>query len=180
MSDFVFYHNTDTCIGCCACQVACKDLHDLLPGEFFRRVVELTLPGGETRFYSGACCHCQDPACVAACPNGAFTKAPDGTVLHDAGLCIGCGKCLWSCPFGAISLSRQHGTAQKCDGCLDRRAQGLEPACTAACVNGSLCFGTTDGRVQGDDDTAALGGPFASATGPRIRVHWSGITQGGH
>lgn len=177
---FFFFHNTDTCIGCCACQVACKDRNNLLPGEFFRRVVELRISGdSRPHFYSGSCCHCREPACISACPNGAFYKAEDGTVLHDDSKCIGCGKCVWSCPFGEISLSREHGVAQKCDGCMDRREKGLEPACVGACVNGSLCFRTTDGRVSGEDDTAKLGGAFAGETGPQVRIHWAGVTSGG-
>ena len=147
--NFTFFHNTDTCIGCCACQVACKDKNNLQAGEFFRRVL-LVHPsdGGRDRFLSLSCSHCEDPACVAVCPNGAFYKAEDGTVLHDDGKCIGCGKCVWACPFGEVSLSIERGVAQKCDSCIDLRKEGKEPACVAACVNRSLQYGKTDGRAE--------------------------------
>lgn len=174
MPEFFFYHNMDTCIGCGACQTACKDKHDLPAGEFFRRVTEVMPAGSEKpRFYSGACCHCEQPACIAVCPNGAFDQAADGTVLHDDGKCIGCGKCLWSCPYGAISLSSERGVAQKCDGCFERRAAGLEPACVAACVNRSLQFGKTDGRCGTDPLQRTISGclPDAAQTQPRIRIH---------
>ncbi len=177
VESYTFFHNTDTCIGCGACQVACKDQHNLREGEFFRRVVQLWPEGtSKPHFYSAACCHCENPACVAACPNDAFFRAPDGTVLHDDGKCISCGRCVWSCPFGAISLSKTRGVAQKCDGCIDRRRQGLEPACVAACVNGSLQFARTDGRcTEAESDPAKL---LDGQTHPRIRVHWAGITDG--
>ena len=102
--EFYFYHNTETCVGCCACQLACKDHNNLASGEFYRRVRQASFPGEEkARFYSASCNHCERPMCVAACPNGAFYKEADGTVRHDDGKCIGCGKCAKNCPAGAIS-----------------------------------------------------------------------------
>ena len=84
--EFYFYHNTETCVGCCACQLACKDHNNLAPGEFYRRVRQASFPGEEkARFYSASCNHCERPMCVAACPNGAFYKEADGTVRHDDG-----------------------------------------------------------------------------------------------
>lgn len=172
---YFFFHNLNTCIGCCACQTACKDKNNLCPGEFFRRVEQVPMPEtGRLRFYSGACCHCGEPACVAICPNGAFFKAEDGTVLHDDGKCIGCGKCLWACPYGAISLSLDKGVAHKCDGCYDLRQKGLEPACVAACVNRSLQFGKTDGRCGEAELVSALPEWLPDAgTDPSIRIHLS-------
>ena len=171
MANYFFFHDLDTCIGCQACQVACKDLHDLPAGEFFRRVVQVSV-NGKARFYSAACSHCAHPACMAACPNGAYYRGEDGTVLHDEGKCIGCGRCVWSCPYGAVVLRKETGTAQKCDGCYDRRRQGLEPACVAACVNRSLQFGRTDGRCDESRLGAGLPGvlPAPSLTLPRFRV----------
>lgn len=138
MENLLFEHNRDTCIGCCACQVACKDKNNLPPGEFFRKVKVQSSLEGKTYFVSVSCFHCEDAACIAACPNGAFYRAKDGTVRHDDGACIGCGRCVWSCPHGAVSLSRERGVAQKCTGCADLREKGREPACAAACVNRSL------------------------------------------
>ena len=124
-------------------------------------------------FYPASCNHCERPMCVAACPNGAFYKEADGTVRHDDGKCIGCGKCLWTCPYGSISLSKERGVAQKCTGCYDRRQQGLDPACVAACINRSLQWGKTDGRC--DETTlhrwlpAVL--PEPGKTGPRTKIN---------
>ncbi len=172
MERFYFLHNMDTCIGCACCQVACKDLHDLAAGEAFRRTMELKLPGGELRFYSAACNHCSEPACSAACDNGAYFVAPDGTVCHDANKCIGCGKCMWSCPYGAVHLSRVKGVAAKCDGCYERRRQGLEPACVAACINRSLSFHPAKdftGQKLFGSIPGVLPDAEASGSGTRIR-----------
>ena len=54
MEKLGFYYNMNTCVACGACQVACKDIHDLKAGEFFRRVAVL-----REGPYSGACNHCE-------------------------------------------------------------------------------------------------------------------------
>lgn len=180
--DYFFYHNPETCLGCCACQVACKDHNNLQPGEFFRRVAEVYPAGSDSPvFYSAACNHCENPACMAVCPNGAFYKESDGTVRHTAGKCIGCGRCLWACPYGAISLSSESGTAQKCDGCYDRRMKGLEPVCTAACITHSLQWRQTDGRCSPDSLSGTIPGvlPAADMTGSKTAIHIpAGISRG--
>lgn len=165
----------DTCIGCGACQVACKDLHDLPAGVFYRRVMELSSErSGVTGFYSAACNHCEEPACMAACPNDAYRKEADGTVVHEKGRCIGCGKCVACCPYGAVSLHPVYGYAVKCDGCYKRREQGLSPLCVSACVNRSLQWGRTDGREHGEELHTSIPSHLSSAdmTGPRVRIHY--------
>ena len=136
MEKLGFYYNMNTCVACGACQVACKDIHNLKAGEFFRRVAVL-----REGPYSGACNHCEEAACVEACPTGAMYKDGDGTTQHDDGRCIGCGACLWNCPYGAVSFSKSRGVSQKCDSCKDRRDQGLEPVCVLACPTFSIKFG---------------------------------------
>jgi anaerobic dimethyl sulfoxide reductase subunit B (iron-sulfur subunit) len=139
-----FYFNMNTSKGCGACQEACKDKNGLQPGEYFRRVDTVILSEDFKQpyhHYSGACNHCEEPRCVDVCPTGAMHKAEDGTIVHDDGLCIGCGSCLWSCPYGAISFSKTKGIGQKCDACADLRAEGKEVACVGACPTRSLKFG---------------------------------------
>lgn len=167
----MYYHNLETCIGCGACQIACKDHNDLTPGTFFRRVDEVTLPDGTKRFMSRACNHCKKPACLAACPNGAFYQTEDGFVLHDDGKCIGCGRCVWACPYGAVSLNPEKGVAQKCLGCVDYRRRGEEPPCVAACVNRSLQI---RGGGQGWKGTIKGVLPPDSITHPQAQVRLSG------
>lgn len=139
MNKLGFSYNMNTCLACGSCQVACKEAHGLKPEEFFRRVL-LLMEGP----YSGSCNHCEDPACVKACPTGAMYKAEDGTTQHDDGRCIGCGACMWNCPYGSVSFSKTKGVAQKCDACTQRRSSGLEPYCVAACPTASLKFGPID------------------------------------
>lgn len=139
MSRTGFIYNMNTCLGCGNCQVACKQSHGLRDGEFFRRVIML-----KSGPFSGGCNHCRDAACVKACPVGAMYRAEDGTIRHDDGKCIGCGSCMWSCPYGAVSFSLTKGVTQKCDSCADRRSSGLAPACVAACPTESLSFGELD------------------------------------
>lgn len=142
-----FCFDMNRCVGCGACQVACKEHNMLPPGEFFRRVETISLPaeGGKKLLrYSGACNHCADPACVASCPTGAMHVAQDGTVVHTDQLCIGCGRCVYSCPYGAPSLRANTGYAQKCDACASKRAKGELPACVAACPTRALQFGDMD------------------------------------
>ncbi len=98
-----YFFDMARCIGCKACQVACKEHNKLSTGEFFRRVavIEQDNNGGThwTNF-SGACNHCGNPTCVKVCPTGAMYKSADGTVQHDDSKCIGCSLChklsIWS------------------------------------------------------------------------------------
>lgn len=134
-----FLYNSTICVTCCACQVACQSTKGLQPGEFFRRVVTREGKNGRGVAFSGGCNHCANPACVAACPTGAMYRDEElGVVLHDDGKCIGCGACVWNCPYGAVSLSATTGVSQKCDSCIQRRSRGLQPACVEACPMGAL------------------------------------------
>lgn len=158
MKQMGFYYDPTVCIGCRACQAGCKEEHKLPAGDFFRRVSPVNTEGKWT-FFSGACNHCQDPACVVVCPNGALYKDADGTVQHDRTRCIGCGRCVHSCPYKAITLSSITGYAQKCDSCAARRAQGRNPICVDACPTRALQFGDLeDLKAKYGDHGAVL--PF--------------------
>ncbi len=166
-----FLYDPATCIGCASCQMACKDRHHLPVGAFFRRAgMREYFAGGEMRRvpFSLSCNHCQNPACAAVCPTGAMKKEEDGAVLHDDSICIGCGRCVWACPYGEISLSQKTGLAQKCDTCIDLRQQGMTPACVAACPTESLRF-----ALLPDDAGAELRRPFLpdpAVTRPATRL----------
>lgn len=181
-----FLYDQTKCIGCNACQMACKDYHNLEQGLFFRRVETMEfLSDGKTEYmhYSGACNHCAEAACVRACPTGAMHYARDGTVAHDGGRCIGCGTCTWACPYGAPKLSHRKGIAQKCDSCRERRQRGDKPVCVDACITHCLDFGeleelTESGVTGGKEAKQGWPGlpflPDPSVTKPSLRIKRKG------
>ena len=99
---FGFIHNNVDCIGCRACEIACKDKNGLAAGPRFRRVQYIeggTFPEVFAFKINMSCNHCAEPACIPTCPTGAIFKRPDnGVVDIDSTLCIGCRKCEASCP----------------------------------------------------------------------------------
>src|SRR5262249_31883334 len=156
----------DTCVGCQACAVACKEwnsggvaapLTDLDPygtaplGLWFNRVHGFEAGEGRrarTLHFPRSCLHCEEPACVTVCPPPASSKrAQDGIVLVDEDLCIGCKLCSWACPYGAREYDYEEGVMKKCTLCIDRiyndatDAQGRIPACVVACPVGARHFG---------------------------------------
>lgn len=170
MEQLGFLYDTTRCVGCKACQVACKEKNKLGTGDFFRRVDTLfDVNSGKKLHFSGTCNHCENPACVAVCPTGAMFVSADGTVQHDDERCVGCGRCVHHCPYGAPSLNKVTGYAQKCDACAALRKVGQEPACVAACPTRALQFGplkklASENCVMSSDALSFL--PPASLTSP--------------
>jgi carbon-monoxide dehydrogenase iron sulfur subunit len=88
------------------------------------------------------CRHCEDAPCVLVCPTGALKKpVTQGPVTLDDQLCIGCKSCILVCPFGVINLGQKRKAIIKCDLCIERLEEGLQPACVEACPTGALRFG---------------------------------------
>ena len=156
----------DTCVGCQACAVACKEwnsggvaapLTDHDPygaapfGVWFNRVHGFEAGQGRharTVHFPRSCLHCEEPACVTVCPTGAsFKRAEDGIVLVDEALCIGCKLCSWACPYGAREYDYEEGVMKKCTLCIDRiyndavDERGRIPACVTACPTSARHFG---------------------------------------
>ncbi|MBR5267259.1 MAG: molybdopterin-dependent oxidoreductase [Lachnospiraceae bacterium] len=152
MARWGFVYDQAKCIGCNACQIACKDRHHLEPGKNLRRSDTVCYKeNGMTKYahFSGGCHHCEEPACLAACPFGAMKKTEEGIVVVDEALCRGCGACERACTYGAVFISSQNNKAMKCDGCAELRAQGRQPACVEACVTHCLEFcGITDEETE--------------------------------
>ena len=149
---YAFYFDSSACSGCKACQVACKDKHNLEVGRLWRRVYEVS--GGDwqrrgqawtTSVFaynlSLACNHCEKPICLEVCPTTAIYKRPDGIVLIDEGKCIGCRYCSWACPYGAMQYDLKKGKMTKCTFCVDELDAGHSPACVVACPLRALEFG---------------------------------------
>ena len=144
--------DSSRCIGCFACETACKLEHDLPPQTHTIRGIMAGPLEKEGRlvlsFQPVTCAHCETPACVAVCPAGAMQKRDDGIVFSDLELCIGCQTCAVACPFGIPQLNPGTGKIAKCDGCKDRVDRGMWPVCALRCPTGALVFGTPSRVVQ--------------------------------
>jgi len=143
-----FSFQVSRCSGCMACIVACFDQNDLPDnGARFRHVSRIEMgafPDAHIHYVSLACMHCGDAPCIAVCPNRAITKRPeDGIVVVNEHLCIGCHACATVCPFGAPQFPDGTGMS-KCDFCVARVENGLEPACVKTCTTKALGFGSME------------------------------------
>jgi len=124
------------CMGCHACEVACKQEHGLGVGPRLIKVVE------RAPFYIPLYCHhCARPPCKAACPVEAISRNDLGIVLINAELCIGCRACVEACPFGAMQFDEDTEIAVKCDLCYERLENSEEPACSKACPTQCIFWG---------------------------------------
>lgn len=131
------------CMGCHACEVACKMEHGLGVGPRLVRVLE-----NGPDFFPVYCHHCADAPCRRACPVDAISKTVDGIVLIDEGLCIGCAECIVACPFGAMQFDEERGLAVKCDLCVHRLRDGRAPACSSVCGTRCISWGSVQKLVD--------------------------------
>ena len=146
MSSLTLRHDSEGCIGCQACEIHCKTNKALGPGPALCKIITVgpVMVGGlpRQRHVFMPCLHCEDALCLAACPSGAVQRrAKDGIVFIAASLCLGCKSCIIACPWGAAQWDPATRKAVKCDYCMDRVDQGLQPACVTKCVTGCLSFG---------------------------------------
>jgi len=123
-----FFTDTSVCIGCKACEVACKEWNQVpedgleltgmsydntsdLGASTWRHVafIEQERPGGPGRadgvrwlMSSDVCKHCTSAACLDVCPTGSLLRTEFGTVVVQDDICNGCGVCIPACPYGVI------------------------------------------------------------------------------
>lgn len=150
MSRYAMVIDTERCVGCQSCTVACKSEYGVPEGSARTRVRQTgvvgTYPNLTTTFHVSQCNNCDHPTCVPACPSGATYQAEDGTVRVNRGLCIGCGSCVAACPYGARYVDPNKGKVDKCDFCASRLAKNLQPACVATCPGKAKIFGDLEDR----------------------------------
>ena len=161
--------DTTLCIGCRKCEEACNRRNRLPRGvqsfsdrdvlRSFRRptatafTVVNRFPGSPSADQVGVaetyaksqCMHCLYPSCVSACIVGALTKTPDGAVVYNSTICIGCRYCQVACPFEVPAYEFNEPLTprvRKCEFCVDRaKGTGANPACAASCPTEALVFG---------------------------------------
>jgi DMSO reductase iron-sulfur subunit len=154
-----FHFDMTKCIGCKCCVVACNEQNGNPATINWRRVGEIE--GGHyphtQRFYlSMGCNHCIEPSCLVGCPVNAYTKnIITGVVEHSADACIGCQYCTWNCSYGVPQYNPERGVVGKCDMCHNRLADGMDPACVAACPEGAISIETVNVAEWRSDYLAA-------------------------
>lgn len=134
-----------TCVGCNACQDACKH-QNKLPGNAETRLsatAYTVLEEHKGVTVRRMCQHCRTPTCVSVCPVAALVKRPEGPVTYDENKCMGCRYCMQACPFQVprYEWKSAYPRVQKCRFCYDRLQNGQPPACAEACPTGATKFG---------------------------------------
>ncbi|HEX4230689.1 MAG TPA: 4Fe-4S dicluster domain-containing protein [Bryobacteraceae bacterium] len=169
-----FFTDTTICIGCKACEVACKQWNQLpddgflfsgmsydntvhLGASTWRHVAFVERPVAlhpdtdsafSWLFSSDVCKHCARAGCLESCPTGAIIRTEFDTVYVQPDVCNGCGYCIVNCPFGVIDRREEDGRAWKCTLCYDRLREDMTPACAKACPTESIHFGNLDNLRQ--------------------------------
>jgi formate dehydrogenase iron-sulfur subunit len=188
-----FFTDTSVCIGCKACEVACKEWNHVpedglnltgmsfdntvgLGADTWRHVAFIERPeaGSEHGFRwlmsSDVCKHCTEAACLDVCPTGAIFRTEFGTVVVQEDVCNGCGYCVPACPYGVLDKREGDGRIFKCTLCYDRLGAGQEPACAKACPTDSIQFGPLEElreRAQGKLEQLVAAG----VSGARLYGH---------
>jgi len=165
-----FFTDTTICIGCKACEVACKQWNQLpddgfhFTGMSYDNTAELgastwrhvsfverpvalsTQDAGAFSwlFSSDVCKHCARAGCLESCPTGAIVRTEFESVYVQPDICNGCGYCVVNCPFGVIDRREDDGRAWKCTLCYDRLKDDMTPACAKACPTASIHFGEVE------------------------------------
>ena len=145
--NYGFVIDNDSCIGCHACSTACKSENEVPLGvhrTWVKTVETGAYPDVRRSFQVTRCNHCANPPCVRICPVTAMYQRDDGIVEFDQDACIGCKACLQACPYDAIYIDPETGSAAKCHFCAHRVEVGLEPACVVVCPEHAIIAGDLD------------------------------------
>ncbi len=156
MTRLGFLLDSESCIGCHACTVACKAEHDVPLGvnrTWVKYIETGTFPDVNRHFSVMRCNHCDDAPCISICPTNALFRADNGVVDFDDDNCIGCKGCMNACPYDAIYINPVTNTANKCNFCNHRIDQGLEPSCVVVCPTHAIKVADLDNP---DDETTKI------------------------
>jgi len=155
------------CVGCRKCEWACKDANELPNQQPLEAYEDTSVfererrtdaenftvvnryppvePGGNPVDVKKQCMHCFEPACASACLVAAFRKTPEGPVLYNENVCIGCRYCMIACPFQVPAYTYDDPytpKVMKCTMCFEKITQeGGVPACAKICPEEAITFG---------------------------------------
>jgi Fe-S-cluster-containing dehydrogenase component len=127
--------------------VACKSEHDVPIGvnrTHVKYIEKGSYPDSTREFSVHRCNHCEDSPCTTICPTTALFNRTDGIVDFDDERCIGCKSCMQACPYDALYIDPNKGTAAKCNYCAHRIENSFEPACVIVCPTESIVSGDLD------------------------------------
>jgi len=170
-----FLIDTTRCTACRGCQISCKEWHDhkavktkqtgthqnppdLTPNNFKLVRFQEHLIDGRVQwlFFPEQCRHCLQPACKAVTD----TYVP-GAILHEdsTGIVVytdkskkltkeQCDEAQSACPYNIPRRDEATKMLTKCDMCIDRVHEGLQPMCVKTCCTGCMNFGERDAMMK--------------------------------
>lgn len=110
MANYGMIIDLNNCVGCAGCDIACKTENNLdhnISWSFHSQETTGVFPNVKWKYIPKLCNHCENAACVKACPTEAMHKNEDGLTLHDPDICIGCRSCELACPYDVISFNEE-------------------------------------------------------------------------
>jgi len=187
MSDkhYAMVIDTSRCMGCQTCVVSCK-LNNQVPGSaHWCHVISLDgdkiyqatgkFPNAQMVFRPILCMHCENPPCVRGCPSTAMHRdETNGIVSVDQTVCIGCGYCVFNCPYNAPMLDDEHHYMSKCFFCESRVEEGKDPFCVLTCPGRARFFGDLNdpGSIVNQLIQRGNGVPWLQELGTKPSVYY--------